>query len=106
MTFRYSENLKTIAVIICVVFLVSILVGIYVGHFRFDKNLRWIYDVGKSFSSWTFLIAPLWGLVNGIWIIVDKNIKCKDFFIWVVLSLAPISYILVMTTYTMLRSIN
>jgi len=106
MTFRYSDNLKTIAVIVCIVFLVSILIGFYVEQFRFDKDLRWIYDIGKCFSFWTFLLAPLIGLVNGIWIIVDKEIKWKDYFIWMVLSLAPISYFVIMMTYTMLRPVD
>ncbi|MBW4971622.1 hypothetical protein KZY98_14245 [Croceibacter atlanticus] len=103
---RKFDYPKLYAIIICVLFLGGMWIGSYVEQFRFDENLRWIYGWGKDFQHLTFILCPIAGLINEIWIITKNKTNWKSDISWTLVSLFPIIYFVTMMTIAMTKSVE
>ena len=77
-------------------FLGGMWIGTYVEQFRSDENLIWVYKRGKDIQHLTFFLCPIAGIANGVWIVVRNQTKWKKNFVWILISLFPITYFVTM----------
>ena len=91
---------KKIAILILGVCLSSVLLKYLVQPYRGT----WIYQYGSFTSLIMFYGGILWSLINTIILILNHRTDLKNNIIWILISILPFLYILIMMTYNLIQS--
>lgn len=91
------------ALIICFLFFSGIALGRYVEIFRFDQELRWIYQYGSLISLGTGVTTTILSLINTI-VLWSKTTDIKRKILGTLISIIPFFLISILMIIAFFRT--
>jgi hypothetical protein len=105
-TKKHLSLSQKFAMVIPVIFILSVTVKSYVERFRASVELRHIYEYGSMISLDISLLSVALSFANSIFILVNLKMKINYKIFWLLLSASPFLYFTIMMTIAMLTNVG
>lgn len=87
---RFQRN----AIIICVLPIIAFVIANYTQQYMVSNRNIYLTMIATIYMLWA--VSLLWGLINSIFILNDKNHKLKKRVFWSIISLLSIIFVAIM----------